>query len=69
MKIIKHLSFLAKKPFFFDKIVTADSGNEYYIVNTLFFWKPNSKNSLNKAMLNGSIEFFLLAERFDNPLF
>ena len=68
MKIVKHLSFLAKKPFF-DKIATADSGNEYYIVNTLFFWKPNSKNSLNKAMLNGSIEFFQSAERFNNPLF
>ena len=43
--------------------------NEDRIVNTLLFGKPNSENSLNKAMLNASIEFILSTERFSNPLF
>ena len=43
--------------------------NDDSIVNTLLFGKPNSENSFNKAMLNASIEYILLTERFNNPLF
>ena len=56
----------------FDKIaidVNILTENEDSIVNTLLFGKPNSENSFNKAMLNASIEYILLTERFNNPLF
>ena len=57
----------------FDKIATIDSNilteNEDSIVHTLLFGKPKSENSLNRAILNMSIEFILSTERFNNPLF
>ena len=43
--------------------------NEDGIVNSLLFGKQNSENSFIKAMLNASIEFFPLTERFNSPLF
>ena len=57
----------------FDKIATIDANilteNEYSIVNTLLFGKPNCKNSFNKAMLNASVEHILSTEKFNNLLF
>ena len=43
--------------------------NEESIVNTLLFGKPNSENSVNKAILKASIEYILSTERFNGPLF
>ena len=57
----------------FDKITTIDENilakNEESIINTLLFGKPNSENSVNKAILNTSIEYILSIERFNGPLF
>ena len=65
-------NFNTKRQTLFDKTPTIDANilfeNEDSIVNTLLFAKPNSKNSFNKATLNGSIEFILSSERFNNPL-
>ena len=67
------VNFNTQRQTLFDKIATMDTNilteNEYSIVNTLLFGKPNSENSFNKAMLNVSIEFVLSTERFNNPLF
>ena len=56
----------------FDKIATTDANilteNEYSIVNTLLFGKPNGENSFNKAMPNASIEYILSTEGFNNQL-
>ena len=58
---------------FIDKITTINANilteNEDSIVNTLLFGKPKSETSLNKAMLNASIEYILSTEGFNNPLF
>ena len=67
------VNFNTQRQTLFDKTATIDSNisieNEDSIVNTLFFGKPISENSFNKAMLNASIEFILSNERFNNPLF
>ena len=59
-------NFDTQKQTLFDKIATTDANilteNENSIINTLFFGKPNSENSFNKAMLNVSVEFILSSE-------
>ena len=66
-------NFNTQRQTLFDKIATIDANilteNEDSIVYILLFGKPNSENSLNKAMLNASIEFILSTERFNNLLF
>ena len=37
--------------------------------NGFLIQKTCSENSFNKAMLNSSIEFILLTQKFNNPLF
>ena len=70
---LHYANFNTHRQTLFDKIATIDANmmteNEDRIVNTLLFGKSNSENSLNKAMLNASIEFILSTERFSNPLF
>ena len=69
-----HFFFIAQivipKDTLSEKIATIDvnllTENEDNIVNILLFVKLNSKNFLNKLMLNGSIEFILSTERFNN---
>ena len=71
--ILHCANFNTQRQTLFDKIATIDANilteNECSVVNTFLFGKPNSENSFNKAMLNVSIEFILLTERFGNSLF
>ena len=65
-------NFNTQRQTLFDKIVTIANiltENKDSIANTLLSGKPNNENSFNKAILNASIEFILLTERFNNPLF
>ena len=65
-------NFNTQRQTLFDKIATIANiltENKDSIANTLLSGKPNNENSFNKAILNASIEFILLTERFNNPLF
>ena len=66
-------NFNSQRQTLFDKITMLDENilteNEESIVNTLLFGKPNSENSVNKAILKASIEYILSTERFNGPLF
>ena len=66
-------NFIFQRQTLFDKINLLDENilteNEESIVNTLLFGIPNSENSLNKAIINATIEYILSTERFNGPLF
>ena len=57
----------------FDNIATIDAKvlreNEDTFVNILLFGKPNNEDSVNKKILNATIDFISSTERFDEPLF
>ena len=65
--------FNTQRQALFDKIATLDTNilreKEENIVHILLFGKPNCEDCFNKQILNATIEFILLTERFDNPLF
>ena len=66
-------NFYFQRQTLFDRITTIDENilteNEESIINTLLYGKINSENSINKAILNASIEYILSTERFNEPLF
>ena len=57
----------------FDKINSIDpnilTDTNDNIVKTLLYGNPSSENAYNKEILNASIEYIQLTERFNNPLF
>ena len=62
-----------QRPTLFDKTAVTNVdiliASEDIFGNALLLGKPNTENFFKKAILNASIEFILLTERFNNTLF
>ena len=65
-------NFNSQRQTLFNKIRDIDefilTESEDNIVNILLFQKPNNDDAMNRAILNLTIEFIILSERFNGPL-